>query len=49
MGVSLASFDMADRDPFTVGAMVRGYHAYRDIWEAALGDECHVKDKVMTR
>ena len=28
-----------DRDSFTVEAMVRGYHIYKDVWAASLGEE----------
>ena len=30
---------MADRVSFSVEAMVRGYHVYKDIWTAVHGEE----------
>ncbi len=30
---------MTERASFSVEAMVRGYHAYKDIWTAAVGEE----------
>ncbi len=30
---------MTERDSFSVEAMVRGYHAYKDIWTAVVGEE----------
>ncbi len=30
---------MTERAPFSVEAMVRGYHAYKDIWTAVVGEE----------
>ena len=30
---------MADRTSFSVEAMVRGYHAYKDTWTAVNGEE----------
>ena len=34
---SLATVDRADSVSFSVEAMVRGYHTYKDIWAAVLG------------
>ncbi len=30
---------MTERASFSVEAMVRGYHAYKDIWTAVVGEE----------
>ncbi len=30
---------MTERASFSVEAMVRGYHAYKDIWMAVVGEE----------
>lgn len=30
---------MADLVSFTIAAMVRGYHIYRDIWQATVNEE----------
>ena len=34
-----STVDRADRVSFSVVAMVRGYHTYKDIWAAVLGEE----------
>ena len=31
--------DRADRVSFSVEAIVRGYHTYKDIWAAVVGEE----------
>ena len=38
--------EMAERASFSVEAMVRGYHVYKDIWSAVVGTElpCKCKD-----
>lgn len=40
---------MADRASFSVEAMVRGYHTYKDIWTAVLGEELLCKREVDNR
>ena len=31
---------------FSVDAMIRGYHVYRDIWDAAVGEELKCKREI---
>ncbi len=36
---------MTERASFSVEAMVRGYHAYKDIWTAVVGEELPCQQK----
>ena len=39
----MASADLgAGAALFTVEAMVRGYHVYKDVWSAALGEQLYI-------
>ena len=38
-----------DRESFSVEAMVRGYHAYKDVWAAVHGEELSCQREVGNR